>query len=905
LALPEITTSRDLIVTLSERLPGHLARLNEAEREVLAGTACRQAIADGHAPPFHLRPGLVAAIVQFYDTLHRCQRTVDMFERLALAMLEPGAADDRGAARLLKQTQFLVSAFRHFEQLITATGRADETVLRRALMSTSSLDPWRHVVLAVGDAAFDRHGLPAADWDLLTRIPGLARLDVVLTERVLAGGHHERVHERLPGIEEARSPSDARPAPALEVVGGRVLRTARDREEEIADFARWVRRLRTSSRDMRLDRVALVVRRPLPYVYLAREVLRSARVPCQMFDALPLASEPYAAALDLVMDVVTGQFGRTSTVALLRSPHFRWGADDALSAAEIGALDRGLSEAGYLGGQSMLERIVQAWRVSPSRVHGLRAAEIASGLAVELAPLQESAPGRDHLDRLLAFLRRHEYVPRADNSIDSRHLRGRGAVLELLTGLCEAFAQFDAEPMEFEQVAAAVRRWIDAHTFSPKTGEDGVHVVDVDSARFGEFDHVQLAGLVEGEWPEPPSHDIFYPSALLRDLGWPAETERIAGIRAAFDDLLRLPAKTLAVSTFALEHDTVVAPSMLVEMVGASGLLLIDQEPIGGERVFEHEALGLTPLVTAHLDPRARLAAQHRLATRRDLRPGATDPHRIAVVSLSALERYQDCPFKFFAADVLKLKEPPEDQPVLTPRDRGRLVHEVFQRGFEAWDARGDGPIDVDHLDEVRALFEEVSIPILARLSDAEAEIERARLFGSAIAVGLVDVVLEIEADRPVRVQERLLEYPLEGTFTLGADAGSPVPLRGVADRIDLLEGDRLRVVDYKSGQAPNVKRALQAPIYALCARERLEQRDGRRRHIDEVSYVAPAAKRPLVPVIKPGGDADALTGARTRVTGLVEGIERGEFPPRPYELRICSFCPYPSVCRKDYVGDE
>ena len=42
-----------------------------------------------------------------------------------------------------------------------------------------------------------------------------------------------------------------------------------------------------------------------------------------------------------------------------------------------------------------------------------------------------------------------------------------------------------------------------------------------------------------------------------------------------------------------------------------------------------------------------------------------------------------------------------------------------------------------------------------------------------------------------------------------------------------------------------------------------------------------------------------------TRLLDIVDGIERGEFPPRPYEPRICSYCAYPSVCRKDYVGDE
>ena len=64
-----------------------------------------------------------------------------------------------------------------------------------------------------------------------------------------------------------------------------------------------------------LDRIALVVHQPLPYVYLARQVLHSAHIPCQMFDALPLASEPYAAALDLLITSVTGSFSRVQLVA--------------------------------------------------------------------------------------------------------------------------------------------------------------------------------------------------------------------------------------------------------------------------------------------------------------------------------------------------------------------------------------------------------------------------------------------------------------------------------------------------------------------------------------------------------------------------------------------------------------
>ncbi len=80
---------------------------------------------------------------------------------------------------------------------------------------------------------------------------------------------------------------------------GVTAHVARDREEEVAGFVRRVKRA-VSRAGAELERMALVVQQPLPYVYVARDIFRSAGDPCQMFDALPLAAEPYAAALDLV-----------------------------------------------------------------------------------------------------------------------------------------------------------------------------------------------------------------------------------------------------------------------------------------------------------------------------------------------------------------------------------------------------------------------------------------------------------------------------------------------------------------------------------------------------------------------------------------------------------------------------
>jgi hypothetical protein len=912
LVLPDLVTPRELVTRLGERLGRFRPALTPAEREVLLGIACRAAQEQGNEPPFHLRPGLIAEVLRLYDELKHRQNSVHDFERRALAVLEPGAASDRGAERLVRQTRFLVAAFRDFERRAADCGE-DEHLLRARLIAEPSDRPYRHAVLTVTDESFEPYGMNPADWDLLTRIPRLEALDVVVTDTVLAGGLHERIHRMLPGIEEVRdeTPVDRRLPTLVIPAGGGVVHVARDREEEVAGVARRVKRAVRQGTLNSPAQAALIVRQRLPYVYVAREVLRSAAVPCQMFDALPLVAEPFAAALDLVLSCVSTDFARVPAVALLRSPHFRFG-----TSRDVSALDRALAEAGYLGGVDSLERLLGVWqeqvRLKPDTTsftrRAISAGERLLALARELISLRSPAPVAEHLAALSAFLLTHESSELPEEALRARHLRARSAVLATLNALRAAYARFDSQPVSADDVAALVRRWLEGQTFAPLTGDDGVHVVDADSARFGEFADVHIAGLVEDEWPDRARRNIFYSPSVLRELGWPVESDRLAGARAAFADLLRLPTSRLSVSTFLLEADALVSPSPLIDEVEQSGLDSIEEEA-QFQRVFDSEALYLDPIDATPLSAFARewLGRRVRIANLPVHRfRGFTDPFTPRPFSLSAFERYQDCPFKFFAADVLRLEEVPEDESTMSPRARGRFIHEVFQRFFEAWEGRGGGAITTERFDEARALMADVAEPLLARLPDADAALERARLFGSAISTGSVEIVLGHEAAAPVDVRERWLEYRLEGEFTLGLTDGKKVALRGVADRIDLLAENRLRVVDYKSGSAPNPARALQVAIYALCAQERLRDRDGGPWPITEAIYLAFSGKRSQAHVVRPG-DRDAeesLTAARTRLLGIVDRIARGEFPAQPQDEILCDFCAYTAVCRKDYVHD-
>ena len=207
----------------------------------------------------------------------------------------------------------------------------------------------------MGERATDVAGLWPADFELLTRAPSIERVDIVATCGTIAAGFLDRLQKFVPGFEEADVPADAAPGdlasgPVLITsAGDRPFSVSRDREDELSAVAV---KLKTSgsSAGGALDRRAVVFKRPLPYVYLARDVFADGGIPYQTFDALPLAAEPYAATLDVVFEFVTSEFTREPVVALLSSPHLEFQVDGvAIGRLDIAALNRGFSDAGYLG----------------------------------------------------------------------------------------------------------------------------------------------------------------------------------------------------------------------------------------------------------------------------------------------------------------------------------------------------------------------------------------------------------------------------------------------------------------------------------------------------------------------------------------------------------------------------
>jgi RecB family exonuclease len=521
-------------------------------------------------------------------------------------------------------------------------------------------------------------------------------------------------------------------------------------------------------------------------------------------------------------------------------------------------------------------------------------------LADALEPLAHAGPASAQLDRLEAFLTAAERAP-VDQAGRERHLRARGAVLGLLRRARDAYRRFGDPAVAIDELAPLLRRLMEAQTFSPRIGPGLVHVVDAAAAAFGRFADVTLAGLIESEWPASGGRNVFLPVSLLRDLGWPSDADRRSAARAAFDDLLQLPRRTLALSTFTLEDDAIVQPSAYLEdletLAFAAAAVPMDAVP--------RLTLAVTPLVPAGLAA-SRAATSSRAWPLAAAAPGpaSVGPRPPDAFSVTALDRYRQCPFKYFADEVLGLEEDVDEEAGLSARARGTLVHDTFQAFFTAWAARGGQAIDEAALPAARALFTEIAERALLTIPPSERPLERARLLGSAVGAGYGERAFRFEAGRAEGLVERLLEVSLDGDYAFGeGDAARTVRLRGKADRVDLLDDGTLRVIDYKTGKASAAKSSLQVKLYARFAAERLRGRGGRAWAIGESGYLA--FGRPD-DIYQPAFDAatrdEALADAATETLAVVDAVARGEFPVAPEDLHVCTYCGFAAVCRKDYV---
>jgi RecB family exonuclease len=695
---------------------------------------------------------------------------------------------------------------------------------------------------------------------------------------------------------------------------------SRDREDELRDVARAVRRRAAATGGTLEEPTAVVFHRPLPYLYLAQRVFADAHVPYQAFDALPLAAQPYAALLDVVLTAARTGVTRGPAVELMRSGLLILSVEGVpVSGRDVAALDealaarRSVGEADTFAGEIRADRSSGERRRNMTGADASRAAQAAGDVRRSLSGFRDGASASAQVRTILSFLRQHERVPEPADPWRERHLRARVAVQAVLEGLAHAFELHDDAPRPHEDISAAIRYAIEAETFTPDRTRGGVHLVDAVAARFGAFDHVHVVGLVETDWPERPRRNIFYTAGLLKSLGWPQEPDQARVQQAMFQDLLGLPARTLTLHAFQFEGDALLARSPLVEIArdhARAPLPVAEHRRIFDDEVLTGETIAASALAATPASWLAMRETRPELAV--DDYGGFVGPQEPRRYRVSRVDHYVLCPFKYFAENVLGLPEERDDMAGLTPLERGNLVHGLFEKFYRTWDERQAGTITAANLPDAVVLFAQLTDEALARLPEADRVLERTRLLGSLVAPGVAERVFELEADKGGNVVRRLLESDLKGPFTfplLGGLKTRIVEISGKADRIDVFADGSLRVIDYKLSRLPDIRSSIQIAVYAYAAQQWLQEQDGKSHPISGASYLAFGDEDRLEGSLG-SRDQPASIAVETRAAefaAVIERIEAGEFPPQPRQPSECQWCRYAGVCRKEYreVLDE
>jgi putative RecB family exonuclease len=242
-------------------------------------------------------------------------------------------------------------------------------------------------------------------------------------------------------------------------------------------------------------------------------------------------------------------------------------------------------------------------------------------------------------------------------------------------------------------------------------------------------------------------------------------------------------------------------------------------------------------------------------------------------LSPSSFGAFKSCPLAFKFSYLDRLPQPPS-----TPASKGTLVHRALELlMLRSPSARTIGAA----LDDLgRARLELSSDPDFTELVLTETEWD---LF-HAEAETLVHRYFELEDPTTVR--------PIGLELRLNATVGS-VSLRGIIDRLELVEDDELVITDYKTGAVPGERHELQrlagVHMYALM----VEQMLGKRPVRVQLLYLSKPEAIIAIP------SEQSVTGVARKTQALWTAIQsscaRDDFRPRTGPL--CDYCTYQAYC--------
>lgn len=769
---------------------------------------------------------LAEALARFLDEM-----AIERVDPQKIRDLDPGGFAGHWAEVL----KFLEIVLERWPELLAAEGRMDPAARREALLdaqaaawtaappdaplivagSTGALPSTRALMQAALTAPLGAVVLPGFDRDR--------------PESVLAAAGHPQ-HAMATALDDMKIPPDR-----VQLWPGADSEVGRDRRafataaltpaKALAGWAELPRgafsqaakgmiRIDAENEDMEARAIAVFLRKHLdrpdartalatPDRGLARRVaaeLRRWNIEADDSAGRPLGETPVGAYLRLVARAFRPGAGAVDRLSLLKHPLAAGGMARARFRRRARALELTAWRSEGLQRRTRSFEATAATLEASTETRRRALAPFARRLVDLGAPLLDIEGGtHPFADLLNAHIEVAEAFAATDAASGAETLwRGTDgeAAADLLADALEAA---DAAPaLDASDYADAFDAILaDAAVRPPASATAGVAILGVLEARLASFDAVALAGLDEGLWPRPPAADPWFSRTMREEVGL-SDPDRRTGL-SAHDFWQHLATPHVLLSRSRRRDGAPTKPSRWLERLDA--VLAATGDPGLGARREADAIAGWAGTLDPDLPP-------FEIPDPAPRPPLAARPRRLSVTRVKLL---RDDPYAVYARYILGLRSLAALDPPPGVADRGRIVHRIFERFYADWPeslpediAAALGAIAAEEFREIAdaPAIQAFWRPAFDRAARWAAEVEPARRADLAIARVEAEMLGEASFDAP------------GGRFVVDARA----------DRIDLLAGGALAIVDVKTGAEPSVKELLtakepQMPLEAAIAR--------------------------------------------------------------------------------------
>lgn len=737
----------------------------------------------------------------------------------------------------------------------------------------------------------------------------------------------------------------------------RISFRALDRLMEMEEVAREAKKCLAEG--YKADQIVVVARSVKPYMTAIRAAFERAQIDYFLDEPLELGSLPLVKYLRRLLHLPVSDFARQDVVRTLSSPFFNRGYLD-ITLGEIEEIDdQSLSTLTVKGASDWHWALKLSKLIERLLLPGLHASGYEKTLTEHVCFVEDLIddllilPNDEEFSNPLVSWEEHQAL------FEFRRVLANLVLEETLLGdaygpqLC-TYAAF------FKRLERALEN---ANFRRPKVSAEAITVCSADLVPNRRFKVIIVAGLNEGEFPrrseqggflskdevrkwmsygidiENPRHHQSFEPSLYDSL-----VERATDKLCQSSPVYEMTGEELIPSFFLTKGDEAAAAALTfraprtyamleptsAQELAAGWLWLSGRQamrnldlPVSGWIPFDvRQFLNKLELPFSTVQARTQVASNNIF---NEFNGCLTEQVSLSLISVktpemwsvSRLNDYGKCPFRFWVSHTLKIEKMEEPELGLDSRLLGEVYHKALEVFYLDLKERA-----LSILDGNEALLQEL---FESSITAAITWLEKTRKFRHTdfwqyeqkeIAFRLRRFFFK-EKERAVRSGGEFVPTYFEKGFGFKDGDSSPalvlrvdgqiVKMHGRVDRIDVSSDGRVKVIDYKSSSgAISRKEALagrnmQLPVYAMAVSDAIFA--DRNVQIKNGTFLSFSSGDQIGTIDFQDGENDYIGLTKEHIGNYVSSIKKGNFSVRPTSPDSCKHCDHQQVCRITELG--